>query len=122
MNAAIAKARSLLPDFWQAYDKHPHGESDFALKVKITDKDDVEHFWVINLERKDGKVYGTINNDPDLVHNVKPGDRITIDDADISDWLYMRDGKMVGNYTLRALFKKMPADDVKKYKQMLAEP
>lgn len=122
MNAAIAKARSLLPEFWQTYEKPLKGETDFGLKVKITDGKEVEHFWTTDIERKDGKIYGNIGNDPDLVHNVKLGQRITINEADISDWMYLRGGKMVGNYTLRALFKEMPKDEVEKYKQMLAEP
>lgn len=122
MNSAIAKARSSLPHFWQIYEKPELDESDFSLKVKITDGDKVEHFWVANLERKDGKILGTINNDPDIVQNVKLGDRITVNESAISDWLYMKNGKMVGNYTLRVLFKEMPKDEVEKYKQMLAEP
>lgn len=122
MNAAISKARATLPDFWQLYTKHEHGESDFSLKVKITDKDKVEYFWVSDIEQKDGKILGTINNDPDIVQNVKLGDRITVYEPDISDWLYMRNGKIVGNYTIRPLFKQMPANEVEKYKQMLADP
>ena len=45
-----------------------------------------------------------------------------MNEPDISDWFYMSGGKMVGNYTLRVLFKKMPNNEVEKYKQMLAEP
>ena len=122
MNAAIANARAALPQFWQTFEKREHGESDFALKVKITDPKGTEHFWLTDIERKDGKTLGTINNDPDIVRNVKLGDRIPIPEADISDWLYMRDGKMVGNYTIRVLFKEMPAEEVEKYKKMLADP
>jgi len=122
MAAAITKARDTLPQFWQTFEKREHGESDFSLKVKITDKKDTEHFWLTEIERKDGKTLGTINNDPDIVKNVKFGDRMPIPEADISDWLYMRDGKMVGNYTLRVLFKKMPMKEVEKYKKMLADP
>src|ERR1022692_800767 len=86
---AIAKARGLLPQFWQVFDYHEHGETDFCPKVKITDKGKAEHFWAVNVERKDGKIFGTINNDPEIVHNVKIGDRILIPEDDISDWLYM---------------------------------
>ena len=74
------------------------------------------------IERRDGRLHGTINNDADIVRSVKLGDRIPIPEADISDWLYMRDGKMVGNYTLKALFGKMPAAEVKHYKEMMADP
>jgi uncharacterized protein YegJ (DUF2314 family) len=122
MLAAIAKARSTLPQFWQAFEKRERGESNFSLKVKITGKNGTEHFWLTEIERKDGKLLGTINNNPDIVRNVKIGDRMPIPEADISDWLYMRDGKLVGNYTLRVLFKQMPAKEVEKYKKMLADP
>jgi uncharacterized protein YegJ (DUF2314 family) len=122
MLAAIAKARGSMPDFWQVFEKRPRGESNFSLKVKISDQKGTEFFWLNPIERKDGKTFGTINNDPDIVSSVKLGDRMQIPEADISDWLYMRDGKMVGNYTLRVLFKQMPANEVAKYKQMMADP
>jgi uncharacterized protein YegJ (DUF2314 family) len=121
MNAAIAKARETLPRFWEASD-HPGQNTAFCLKVKITEGKEVEHFWMEKVEKKDGKIFGDIGNDPEFVHNVKLGDHIEIPEADISDWLYMHDGKMVGNYTIRVLFKHMSADEVAKYKAILAEP
>jgi uncharacterized protein YegJ (DUF2314 family) len=122
MTAAISKARETLPQFWQVFDKRERGENDFALKVKITDKNGVEHFWATDLVRRDGKTMGTINNDPNIVASVKLGDRIEIPEADITDWLYMRDGKMVGNLTLKPLFKQMPAAEVERLKNMMADP
>ncbi len=122
MVAAIAKGRETLPQFWQVFDKTEHGETDFALKVKITDKHGTEFFWVTDLVRKDGKIMGIIGNDPDIVKNVKLGDHIEVPEPDISDWLYMRDGKMYGNWTIRPLFKKMSKAEVAKFKSILAEP
>ena len=122
MNAAIANARSSLPKFWQIYEHPEHGETDFCLKVKITDKKSVEHFWLVDIETNSQGIFGTINNDPEFVHDVKFGDRIRIPEPDISDWLYLRDGKMVGNYTVRALFKKMSPAEVEQMKKRLADP
>ena len=122
MLSAIAKARETLPQFWQAFEQRVPGELVFSLKVKITDKKGAEHFWLTEIERRDGQIFGTINNDPNIVSSVKLGDRIPIPEADISDWLYMRDHKMVGNFTLRVLFKQMSADEVSKYKAMMADP
>ena len=45
-----------------------------------------------------------------------------IPEADISDWLYMRDDKMIGNQTVKPLFKQMSADEVKQLKSMMADP
>ena len=122
MNAAISKARGSLTEFWKLFEHPEHGETDFCLKVMIRDGTEIEHFWVRNLENKAGKIFGTVNNDPDIVHSVKLGDRIQVPEADISDWLYMQSGKMHGNYTLRVLFKQMSAAEVLKNKQMLADP
>jgi uncharacterized protein YegJ (DUF2314 family) len=122
MTAAIAKARATLPQFWRVFDHPDHGERNFALKVAIRDGKQTEHFWANDLVRTNGHTMGTINNDPNLVKNVKLGERIVIPEADISDWTYARDGKMIGNYTLRALFKKMSPDEVEAYKRMMADP
>jgi major membrane immunogen (membrane-anchored lipoprotein) len=59
MVAAIAKARSTLPQFWQAFEKRDRGETNFSLKIRITDNKRIEHFWVTDIERQDGKVMGT---------------------------------------------------------------
>lgn len=122
MNAAIATARASLPNFWRVFLKPERGEHDFALKVKITDSHGTEHFWATDIENRNGKIKGTINNDPNIVKAVKLGSRIDILEADISDWMYLREQKMVGNFTLKPLFKQMPAADVKKYKSIMAEP
>jgi uncharacterized protein YegJ (DUF2314 family) len=122
MLAAIAKARDTLPHFWKVFDKPERGESGFSLKVKITDPRGTEHFWATDIERRDGKIMGTINNDPNVVATVKLGDRIQIAEADISDWLYMRDRKMVGNETLKPLLKKMPAGEAEQLKNIMADP
>jgi uncharacterized protein YegJ (DUF2314 family) len=122
MTVAIAKARSTLPQFWEVFDRRGRGESEFALKVRITDGSGTEHFWANDIGRTNGRTMGTINNDPNIVKRVKLGDRIEIPEADISDWMYLRDGQMVGNHTLKALFKKMPASEVESYKRKMTEP
>lgn len=122
MNAAIAKGRETLPHFWQVFEKRERGETDFALKVKIADGNGTEYFWANEIERRDGKVRGTINNDPNIVKSVKLGSRIEIPEADISDWMYMRDGKMIGNETLKPLLKQMPEEEARKLKSIMASP
>jgi uncharacterized protein YegJ (DUF2314 family) len=122
MTAAIAKARATLPHFWQVFEKPEHGETDFALKVRVTDTHGTEHFWANEIKRQPGKIMGTINNDPNIVKSVKLGSRIEIPVADISDWLYLRGDKMIGNHTLQPLFKQMPEAEVKRLKSIMADP
>ena len=120
MNAAIAHARETLPGFWKEF-QNPKPSDHFNLKVKITDSNGTEYFWAGSLQRRGSAITGVIDNDPNIVRSVKLGQRINIPDADIADWLYMRDGKMHGNYTLRAMFKHMSADEVAQAKKMLAD-
>jgi uncharacterized protein YegJ (DUF2314 family) len=115
MTSLSPSLRSLIT-FWQVFERRERGDSDFSLKVKVTDPRGTEYFWVTDIARLDGKIMGTIDNDAMIGASVKLGDRIQISDADISDWLYIRKGKMVGNHTVRPLFKKMPASEVERNK------
>ena len=124
MAAAIAKAQATLPQFWQVFDKREHGESNFVLVVRITDKGRIEHFQTTDFERRDGKTMVTISNVPKIVASVKLGDRIEIPAADITDWQYMRGGKYVGMTTFKVRLKHMhwPADQVEQIKKTMADP
>lgn len=122
MSAAIDKARSSLPQFWARYAKPDPGEHNFSLKVRVIDNDRVEHFWVSRIERKDQTLYGTIDNEPKLVGTVKLGERISFKDDMISDWMFMRNGKLVGNETMRPLLKRMPKEQADQYRAMYETP
>src|SRR5262245_50866913 len=122
MAAAIAKARTSLPAFWKSFDHPGPGEENFSLKVAIKDGADVEHFWLIDVAREGDKIAGTINNEPGIVSNVENGERYEFTEADISDWLFMRNGKMVGNETMRPLLKRMPNATAEEYRAMYETP
>src|SRR5262245_23384736 len=64
MNDAIAKATKTLPHFWERFANPGPGETGFALKVALKDKNGVEHFWLTDIERKNGVLHGTIDNTP----------------------------------------------------------
>lgn len=107
MNNAILKARSTLPLFWSKCAEPREDESDFCLKVEIKDTHGTEFFWCIDLQKSGDKITGVINNDPNTVHSVKLGQRISISEHQIADWLYKKGDKMIGNYTLRPLMRTM---------------
>jgi len=50
------------------------------------------------------------------------GQRIQIDPARISDWMYMRNRKIVGNETMRALLLRMPKRQADAFRTMLETP
>ncbi len=118
MNAAFAKARSEIDSFLAIMQSGT--ASSCSVKVKITDHDQVEFFWLDDLTYANGFFSGTIDNTPDLVKNVKMGQKIDVKKEDIFDWLYMKDGKMYGNYTVRVLLPKMSKEDADKIRAMMA--
>lgn len=120
MEAAIARARSEVDVFIKELSKR--NGTDFAVKAPIQDEDDIEHFWLTDIVYRNGKFEGVIGNDPAIVKNVKFGQTWTIKKSEISDWLFMRNGKMHGNYTMRPLLKTMPEAEAAKFRSMLANP
>src|SRR5687768_14701241 len=94
MEAAISQGRAALSRFWQALEKHRPDEDSFALKVALPTKSGgEEHIWAGQIERKDGKIYGTIDNVPRDLKDIRLGQRIEIPEPLISDWMYRRSGK-----------------------------
>ena len=120
MDAAIARARSEVDSFVAELTKR--NGSDFAVKVPIQDKGEIEHFWLTGIVYRNGKFEGVIGNDPGIVTNVKNGQKWSVKKSEISDWMFMREGKMYGNYTMRPLLKTMPEEEAAKYRSILANP
>ena len=120
MEAAIARARSEVDSFIAEMSKG--NGTDFAVKVPIEDKEEIEHFWLTDIVYRNGKFEGIIGNEPGIVTNVKEGQKWSVKKSEISDWLFMRDGKMHGNYTMRPLLKTMPEEEAAKFRSLLANP
>lgn len=120
MVSAIDRAKSEVDSFIATLESR--GGSDFAVKVPIQDGDKTEHFWLIDISCRDGEFEGKIGNDPGVVSNVAFGQTVRVRKDEISDWLFMRSGKMHGNYTMRPLLATMPQADAEYYRSLLAEP
>jgi uncharacterized protein YegJ (DUF2314 family) len=118
MKAAFVKAKSQTDDFIKIMQSGT--VSGCSVKVGITDNKQTEFFWLDDLTYTNGVFSGTIDNDPELVKNVKIGQKYDVKKEDIVDWLYMKDGKMYGNYTVRVLLPKLSKEDADKMRAMLA--
>jgi uncharacterized protein YegJ (DUF2314 family) len=120
MDAAIARARSEVETFINELSNRTGTEH--LVKAPIEDAGLIEHFWLTDVTFQNGEFRGKIDNDPGMVGNVKLGQSWTVKSADISDWTFMRDGKMYGGYTLRPLLKTMPADEAQELRELFATP
>ena len=126
MNAAIAKARATLPTFWSSFAKPGNGEERFSLKVRFrADRPggaQDEHIWVDAIEPlASGRLAGRLANDPRDIKG-KFGDRVEFTSEQISDWMFMRNGKIVGGETIRVLLPRMPKAQADDLREKLEKP
>ena len=77
---------------------------------------------MVDIERPGSWITGVPNNVPLDATWLLPGERTDIDANRISDWMFMRNGKIVGNFTLRPALKRMPPEEAARYRAMLEEP
>jgi uncharacterized protein YegJ (DUF2314 family) len=103
MNAAIAKARASVGTFIAALQSPKPGQVGFNVKAKFEDRGKVEHMWLVDLTYDGTNFHGTTDNEPEMVKNVKNGQRVMVAPAEISDWMYLEHRKLVGGETVRAL-------------------
>ena len=111
MAAAIDNARSTVDRFIQNLEKPKPSQSGFSVKLPVKDGDNVEHMWVLPVRYENGTFSGTINNEPDKVKTVKIGDQVKVAKDQISDWMFVDDGKLMGGYTIRVLRDSMPEQE-----------
>lgn len=116
MNKAITQARSTLDSFLSKHKKNPSNIDTYKLKVMVSDSNGVEHFWVLPFKNLGNDNFeGIIANEPRVVRSVENGELINFKRNKITDWGYVQDGKQIGSYTVCALFKSMPKEQVKYY-------
>jgi uncharacterized protein YegJ (DUF2314 family) len=115
MNAAFARAAAGLDGFFAKLRNPPKGAERFSVKIGLTDASGargyaivrpgadaagrVEWFWTNHLRTEASGFSGQIANDAEEIHNVAMGLTIHFTRADIGDWMYFQDGKIVGNAT-----------------------
>jgi len=105
MAAAIRKARLTVQEFIAALNAPQPGDSGYAVKKPfVVGRTGAEHLW-LNEVTYDGKLFhGKVNNDPVHVTGVALGDPATVSPSELSDWMLVRKGRLVGGQTIRALY------------------
>jgi uncharacterized protein YegJ (DUF2314 family) len=113
ISAAIAEARAALPEFWASYENPKASEGGHSLKVRFpTRGTNSEHIWMADVKKLgEGHYSGGFANAPRDLPGRREGDLVEFTAASISDWMFLRDGKIVGGETIRPLLKSLPKRD-----------
>jgi uncharacterized protein YegJ (DUF2314 family) len=115
MAEAVEKANKTLNQFVDALKSPKSNQTCFAVKKPFIEGDKVEHIWVSDVTF-DGKVFrGKIDNEPEDVKRVHLGDTVTVRPQEISDWMFVQNGRLVGGYTVRCSCQGMTAADKKQF-------
>lgn len=119
MNAAIAEARSRLPEFLAALKRGGPGLTRFSVKAKYDLPSSGEHIWIGDVSF-DGILFsGRVENVPRDIKELKYGDVVTIRSNAVSDWLFVKDGRLVGAFTMRVIYRRMSPAQQQAFKQQL---
>ncbi len=108
MDAAVQQARATVERFIAALESPAAGQGDFSVKAAFpVAEGESEHMWLMNVSYRDGLLHGEVNNDPVSTKAVRLGDQASVAPAEISDWMYVENGRAIGAYTTRVLLSRM---------------
>ncbi|KYG97783.1 DUF2314 domain-containing protein [Bradyrhizobium sp. DOA1] len=123
MNAAIERGRATLSTFWSSYGTPKPSEAGHALKVRFSTRKGGEHIWVGDVKKQpDGTFSGLLANEPRDLPGKRAGDKVAFGEADISDWMFTRNGKIVGGETIKPTLKSLPKADADAIRARMEQP
>jgi uncharacterized protein YegJ (DUF2314 family) len=121
MNQAMQTARDKFPEFWREVSadyKRPIPVLDNCMvKAYFNDpngaKEGPEHMWVTDLEYDGKLITGTLSDIPHHLRSVKRGQDVSFPIERLSDWIYVKNGKAVGGFTIHLLRSRMSESERK---------
>lgn len=115
---AVAEARTNFGHFLERLRDPGANDEDFSVKVAIEHEGSTENIWLGDVRVDGDVVEGVIGNDP--VHiPFRRGDPWRGGFEQVVDWSFMSDGRMQGNFTLRAMLPRMPKHQQLRFRAML---
>src|SRR6266481_9725150 len=98
MDRAVEHAQRSLGFFMAVLRAKTSGDSTFEIKKGFVDGDKVEHLWVDRLTWDGKNFHGRINNRPLDVKNVVMNETVIVAPRDVSDWMFVKGGKLMGGF------------------------
>ena len=101
-NAAIEEARRTLDQFIAQLKNPKQTQTFFSLKARFeVGEGKGEHLWLEEV-RYDGVMFtGKVGNQPKNLKDIKPGMTCTATRDQVTDWMIVEDGRLVGGTTIR---------------------
>jgi len=119
MESALQEARDTLDIFIEKIGT-PHPDRTFvAVKVRFSPPDGPpQDIWVDEVIYSDGSFRGLMGDDiPSL--RLEAGEKVTVEEEDILDWMIVEDGKLAGGYTIRLAVERMSPEEKERFLETL---
>ena len=114
MEAAITAAKESFRQFLDAFLEPAPGQMSFLVKVAFIKGEEVEHIWVADLNFNRKTPRGVIANEPAL-RGFRFKQHVKFSPSQITDWMYIENGRLVGGYTIRLLRDRMSPEERKAF-------
>lgn len=98
------ESRRIVPALDFAYAK-------IAFSQEQSGDNKIEHMWVGDLYFDGDTIYGELLNEPNELTNIEQGDRVMVPLEQLSDWLFLCQGKPYGGFSIQAMRANMDQDE-----------
>ena len=102
MRFAIEEAQQSLRVFFDALVSPNPNQTGFLLKVHFEEDGESEHVWMADIDPSVMPLVGTVANETSL-SRVEFMSRVSFGPEQITDWMYIEDGYLVGGYTTQVI-------------------
>lgn len=120
MNAAMRQARATLTDFEKRLAQPPPTQQHLGLKGRFEEGEHVEHMWIGEIEVTSEGYRGVLGNHPVHIQSIDVGSKVLVTREQVSDWMAIDDGKLVGGYTLRVQRARMSPEERAEFDAQMA--
>ena len=109
MESAITTAKQSFGNFLKAFARPAKNQKSFLIKAAFIEGQQSEHIWLADLKLSTKGSSGTVANEPNLP-GVKFMQSVEFHPSQITDWMYIEDGYLVGGFTTRVIRQRMNAE------------
>jgi uncharacterized protein YegJ (DUF2314 family) len=115
MRKAVTNAQKTVRQFIDALEQPAPGETDFEVKKPFVQRGKIEHIWLSDVKFLGGRFQGTVDNVPEEIKGLKLGQVVSVNPDEISDWMYIKSGRLVGGYTIRVHYNELTPEQKQEF-------
>jgi uncharacterized protein YegJ (DUF2314 family) len=113
---AVEVARSRLDEFFKAMESTRRGRSGFKIQIASGGEQRAGSVWLDTLQREGPLMSGIVIGQPQFTRHIRDNQQLFFTTKDVTDWGYRENGRLVGNFTVRATLGRLPKEEADRLK------